>query len=51
MHDQVQNDSRLHFGLGSNTQIEEIKIEWSSGTLQTIENVMADQFLDIQESA
>ncbi|MFM2311761.1 MAG: hypothetical protein RLZZ04_1037 [Cyanobacteriota bacterium] len=50
MHDQVQNDSRLHFGLGSNTQIEEIKIEWSSGTLQTIENVMADQFLDIQES-
>lgn len=50
MHDQVQNDSRLHFGLGSNTQIEEIKIEWSSGTLQTIENVAADQFLDIQES-
>jgi hypothetical protein len=50
MHDQVQNDSRLHFGLGSNTQIEEIKIEWSSGTLQGIENVTADQFLDIQES-
>jgi ASPIC and UnbV/FG-GAP-like repeat len=50
MHDQVQNDSRLHFGLGSNTQIEEIKVEWSSGTLQTIENVTADQFLDIQES-
>lgn len=50
MHDQVQNDSRLHFGLGSNTQVEEIKIEWSSGTLQTIENVTADQFLNIQES-
>ena len=50
MHDQVQNDSRLHFGLADNTMIEEIKIEWSSGTIQSIDNINADQILNIVES-
>lgn len=49
MHDQVQNDSRLHFGLGDNTLVEEIKIEWSSGTVQTIGDVAVDQVLNISE--
>lgn len=49
MHDQVQNDSRLHFGLAENTQVDEIRIEWSSGIVQTIEDVVADQILTVTE--
>jgi len=42
------NDKRLHFGLG---QAETAKVEvlWPSGTLQTLENVRAGQFLVITE--
>ena len=47
MHDRVQNDSRLHFGLGDNTTIEEIRIEWSNGAVQTIENITADRILNL----
>ena len=49
IHDRVQSDSRLHFGLADNTTIEEIKIEWSSGAVQTIENITVDQILNIAE--
>ena len=49
MHQKVQNDSRLHFGLADNTMVEEIRIEWSSGIVQTIQDVGADQILDIVE--
>lgn len=50
MHDQVQNDSRLHFGLADNIQADEIRIEWASGTVQTLENIASDQILTISES-
>ena len=50
MHNRVQNDSRLHFGLADNTTVDEIKIEWASGTVQTIENVTADRIIDLNES-
>lgn len=49
MHNRVQNDSRLHFGLADNTMIEEIKIEWSSGIVQVIEGVSVDQILNVTE--
>ena len=49
MHDQVQNDTRLHFGLGNQTEIDLIRVEWSSGTVQTLEDVGADRILEIQE--
>jgi hypothetical protein len=49
IHNRVQNDSRLHFGLANNTIVEEIKIEWSNGTLQTLENITADQILNISD--
>lgn len=49
MHEKVQNDSRLHFGLADNTMVEEIKIEWSSGVVQTIQDIGVDQILDIVE--
>ena len=51
MHNRVQNDSRLHFGLGDNTLVEEIKIEWSSGIVQTMQNITVDQILNITECA
>ncbi len=49
MHDQVQNDDRLHFGLADNTTIEQITIEWSSGLVQNLQNVNANQILEIIE--
>ena len=50
MHDGVQNDSRLHFGLADNASIDEIRIEWSSGIVQNITDVDADQILSIVET-
>ena len=49
MHDQVQNDSRLHFGLADNTSVDEIRIEWSSGIVQNITDVDANQIISIVE--
>jgi hypothetical protein len=44
-----QNDPRLHFGLGKNENIERIEIIWPSGKKQTLENIKANQILDIKE--
>jgi ASPIC and UnbV/FG-GAP-like repeat len=49
MHNQVQNDARLHFGLAENIMIEEIKIEWSSGIVQSFDHIAADQILNVVE--
>jgi hypothetical protein len=43
------SDSRVHFGLGSNTRIREIQVRWPSGIRQQIRNVTADQILTIEE--
>ena len=51
MHDGAQNDFRLHFGLADNTLVDEIRIEWSSGIVQNITDVDADQILSIVETA
>jgi enediyne biosynthesis protein E4 len=42
------NDKRLHFGLGTATTAK-VEISWPSGTHQTINNVHADQFLEVRE--
>jgi hypothetical protein len=42
------NDKRLHFGLGS-AEIANLEIIWPSGIHQTLNNVRADQFLEVQE--
>ncbi len=44
-----QNDPRLHFGLAKNENIEKIEVRWPSGKLQVIENVKANQILEITE--
>jgi hypothetical protein len=42
------SDKRLHFGLGS-AETAKIEIAWPSGTRQTLNNVHADQFLEVRE--
>jgi hypothetical protein len=44
-----QNDPRIHFGLAEQENIEKIEIIWPSGKLQVLENVKANQILDITE--
>jgi enediyne biosynthesis protein E4 len=42
------NDKRLHFGLGS-AESAKVEIAWPSGARQTLNEVRADQFLEIRE--
>ena len=44
-----QNDPRPHFGLGQNTEVDQLVIRWPSGAVQKIEHVKADQILTIKE--
>lgn len=43
------NDSRVHFGLGDNTQVRRLEVRWPSGLVEVFENLEADQFLLIRE--
>jgi enediyne biosynthesis protein E4 len=43
------NDKRLHFGLG-NSDVATVEVSWPSGAHQTLEEVHADQFLEIREA-
>lgn len=44
-----QNDPRLHFGIGANNAVEKIEIIWPSGKVQLLENVKANQILNVKE--
>jgi len=44
-----QNSLVAHFGLGSATNADVVRIEWPSGTVQELHNVGANQFLTITE--
>jgi Ca2+-binding RTX toxin-like protein len=50
MHGYGQDSQRLHFGLGKNSKVDNITIEWPSGVVQKINNVTADKVLTITES-
>src|SRR5690242_11568046 len=43
------SDKRLHFGLGSEAAAKTIEIRWPSGIRQKLQNVAADQILQIDE--
>jgi hypothetical protein len=43
------SDKRVHFGLGTETLASAIEIRWPSGIRQTLENVSADQILQVDE--
>jgi hypothetical protein len=47
---QSSSDKRVHFGLGTATQINQIEILWPSEIHQTLKDVKADQFLTVTES-
>jgi len=47
---QASSDKRLHFGLGSATNIERIDIRWPSGIRQVLRDVKADQILSVKEA-
>ena len=40
----------VHFGLGATKSVDEVEIQWPSGTRQVLNNVQADQVLHIKES-
>jgi hypothetical protein len=44
-----QDDSRLHFGLGKETQIDRIVVKWPSGREQTLEKPGVDRVLKVEE--
>ncbi len=44
-----QNDLRLHFGLGSAAKIDRIEVRWPSGSVDKVENALADRCLTIEE--
>jgi hypothetical protein len=41
----------LHFGLGNAKAAKEVRIHWPSGTVQTLENLAANQIHIVEESA
>ena len=43
------SDVRCHFGLADHSSIEEVRIAWPSGVVQTLRSVGANQFLEIKE--
>ncbi|WP_128895405.1 CRTAC1 family protein [Longirhabdus pacifica] len=45
----AQSDPRIHFGLGSHTQVDQLTIEWPSGRVQTMQDVAGDQMMTIIE--
>ena len=45
------NDQRLHFGLGNEAVIKNLKIEWSSGLIENLTNVPADNLYQIVEGS
>jgi hypothetical protein len=45
----AQNERVLHFGLGSATQVDELRIRWPSGGEQVVRNLAADQRHRIEE--
>jgi enediyne biosynthesis protein E4 len=44
-----QSDTRVHFGLGSATRIDNLEIRWPSGKVETFSELAADKFYCILE--
>ena len=39
----------LEFGIGTAAMVDEIRVRWPSGSIQVIEDVAADQVVEIEE--
>jgi hypothetical protein len=44
-----QNDLRLHFGLGSESQLQSVEIRWPNGNVETLNDLAADRIYTIVE--
>ena len=49
LHFRAQDDKRLHFGLGGNDTVDEIRVVWPGGQEQTFTDVDASQRIQIEE--
>jgi enediyne biosynthesis protein E4 len=47
---QSQSDLRVHFGLGSASRIDELKIRWPDNHYQALKDVQANRILVIEEN-
>lgn len=45
-----QGTTRLHFGLGTATSVDQLSIRWPSGRTQTLDRVAADRLLRVTET-
>lgn len=45
----AQSSKRLHFGLGSSTRVEELRVRWPDGTESVFEDLEANRFLEIRQ--
>jgi hypothetical protein len=43
------SDPRVHFGLGPDSVVKELRVEWPSGTVQTLRDVPADRIIIVRE--
>jgi hypothetical protein len=43
------SDPRVHFGLGRDAVVQELRLEWPSGTVDVLRDVKADQVLTVRE--
>jgi hypothetical protein len=43
------DDMRVHFGLGSATRIDRVRIRWPNATVQVFENIEADRIVTVKE--
>jgi hypothetical protein len=44
-----QNDLRVHFGMGSESGAERLRIRWPSGRIDVLENLPADEIITVRE--
>jgi hypothetical protein len=44
-----QSDKRLHFGLGTARLADHIEVRWPDGQTTNLENVAADQILQVRQ--
>ncbi len=45
------SDPRVHFGLGPEAVVKELRLEWPGGTVQTLRDVPADRVVTVREEA
>jgi Ca2+-binding RTX toxin-like protein len=49
IHNSVQDHQRIHFGLGDYAQVDSLTIRWSSGIVQRVVDMPADQVILVKE--